>query len=36
MSESTLNESSDVAEVRPPQCAPLLKKDIPAFLNYAA
>ncbi|MDX2401477.1 hypothetical protein NJD75_18055 [Microbacterium algeriense] len=36
MSDSPLNESSDVAEVRPPQCAPLLKKDIPAFLNYAA
>lgn len=36
MSESPLDESSDVAEVRPPQCAPLLKKDIPAFLAYAA
>lgn len=35
MSESPLNESSDVAEVRPPQRAPLLRKDIPAFLNYA-
>jgi hypothetical protein len=36
MPESPLNESSDVAEVRPPQFAPLLKKDIPAFLAYAA
>lgn len=36
MPESPLNESSDVAEVRPPQCAPLLKKDIPALLVYAA
>ena len=36
MSESPLNESSEVTEVRPPQFAPLLKKDIPAFLAYAA
>ena len=36
MSESSLNESSEVTEVRPPQYAPLLKKDIPAFLAYAA
>ncbi|GAB3598489.1 hypothetical protein [Microbacterium tumbae] len=36
MSESPLNGSSEVAEVRPPQWAPLLKKDIPAFLDYAA
>lgn len=36
MSESPLNESSNVAEVRLPQFAPLLKKDIPAFLAYAA
>ena len=36
MPESPLNESSDVAEARPPQFAPLLTKDIPAFLAYAA
>ena len=36
MPESPLNESSDVAEVRPPQFAPLLKKDITAFLAYAS
>lgn len=35
MPESPLNESSDVAEVRPPQFAPFLKKDIPVFLAYA-
>lgn len=36
MPESPLNKSSDVAGVRPSQCAPRFEKDIPAFLNYAA
>ncbi|WP_087008860.1 hypothetical protein [Gulosibacter sp. 10] len=36
MSKASPNEPSGPAESRSTPWAPLLKKDIPAFLNYAA
>ncbi len=36
MSKTSLNEPSGLVESRSTSWAPLLKKDIPAFLNYAA